>query len=230
MLISNDFSENCDLPPAQPRRVKKEPLTPAAQRLISAATEAFAQKGILGARVAEITAAAGTKDAAFYRYFPSLRDAALFIMSEYYWRPLNHRLEHFFEVTHEPGQLFEAVVTALIHSTEDDPSRPWLAESKVFRIVVSQLRNPFLLPDSLRDPQYESFLGKLEGILSQGQKKGCFMTGISGQILARALVTTTHGLLVDAALEGQNPAVAEESVRRVAFQLVGFQPADSRLS
>lgn len=222
MLFSNGLSGNRETPASQPRRVKKEPLTPAAQRLISAATEAFAQKGILGARVAEITAAAGTKDAAFYRYFPSLRDAALFIMSEYYWRPLNHRLEHFFEVTHEPGQLFEALVTALIHSTEDDPSRPWLAESKVFRIVVSQMRNPFLLPDSLQDLHYESFLEKLEGILNQGQSLGRFASAIHPRILARALVTTLHGLLVDAAIEEQNPFVAEETVRGVAFQLVGF--------
>lgn len=230
MLSSSGLSENRESPASQPRRVKKEPLTPAAQRLISAATEAFAEKGVLGARVAEITAAAGTKDAAFYRYFPSLRDAALFIMSEYYWRPLNQRFAHFLEVTNDPAKLFEAVVSAFIHSTEDDPSRPWLAESKVFRIVVSQLRNPFLLPDSLRDPQYESFLGKLEGILSQGQVQGRFTSAISARILARALVTTTHGLLVDAALEGQDPTVAEESVRKVAFQLVGFQPADSRVS
>jgi AcrR family transcriptional regulator len=213
-----------------PRRIKKDSISPAGQRLIAAATEAFAQKGILGARVAEITAAAGTKDAAFYRYFPSLRDAALFIMGEYYWRPLNRRIAHFLEVTEEPEKVFEAVVTALIRSTEDDPSRPWLAESKVFRIVVSQLRNPFLLPDSLRDPHYESCLGKLERILGEGQKKKRFHSTIQPGILARALVTTIHGLLVDASLEGENFLIAEDAVRRVAFQLVGFPTDDEKPS
>lgn len=35
-------------------------------------------------------------------------------------------------------KLFEAIVEALIQSTADDPSRPWLAESQVFRIVVAK--------------------------------------------------------------------------------------------
>lgn len=213
-------------PDARSPRIKREPASPVARRLIAATTEAFASKGILGARVAEITAAAGTSDPAFYRLFPSLRDAALFIMGEYYWRPLNRRIAHFREVTDDPGKLFEAVVTALIRSAEDDPTRPWLNESKVFRIVVSQSRNPFLLPDSLLDPDVEAFFKTLETILRDGRDAGIFVFPVPPRALARALVNTLHGLLVDAAVHVGETPLPEADVRAVACQLAGFNPAE----
>jgi AcrR family transcriptional regulator len=175
--------------------------------------------------VAEITAAAGTSDPAFYRLFPSLRDAALFIMGEYYWRPLNQRIAHFREVTDDPGKLFEAVVTALIRSAEDDPTRPWLDESKVFRIVVSQSRNPFLLPDSLLDPDIATFLTALETILREGRDTGVFAFPVPPRVLARALVNTLHGLLVDAAVHVGETPPPETDIRAVACQLAGFARA-----
>src|SRR5688572_14368670 len=72
--------------------IKRPPTTDLGQRMISAAVQEFASKGISGARVADITRSAGTTDPAFYRYFTGVKSAALFIMSEYYWAPLNQRL------------------------------------------------------------------------------------------------------------------------------------------
>ncbi len=204
-------------------RLKREPSTALGQRIIAATVEEFAAKGILGARVAEITRLAGTTDPAFYRYFPSLRQAALFIMSEYYWQPLNRRVAHFEQVTSDPAMLFEAMLQALIHSSADDPSRPWLAESKVFRIVVAQTRNPFLLPDSLQDADYLAFLTKFEEILRRGQEAGVFAPGIPPGVLARTLVATLHALLVENSLDPQSRHVSEDEIRRVAHRLVGFR-------
>ncbi|HMZ81925.1 MAG TPA: helix-turn-helix domain-containing protein, partial [Acidobacteriota bacterium] len=128
---------------SRPELIKREPTTDLGHRIVSATVEEFATKGIVGARVAEIARLAGTTDPAFYRYFHGLRQAALFIMSEYYWKPLNIRVSHYLQVTQDPLGLFEAVVQALIGSSSDDVNRPWLAESKVFQIVVAQMRNPF---------------------------------------------------------------------------------------
>jgi AcrR family transcriptional regulator len=207
----------------QPPRIKRDPGSDLAHRLISSTVEAFAEKGILGARVAEITHAAGTTDPAFYRYFPSIRDSALYIIGEYYWRPLNQRIAHFQEVTSDPVQIFEAVLAALVRSTEDDHSRPWLAESKVFRIVVSELRNPFLLPDSLLDAEYLKFLKTLETLFRDGQAKGCFDPRLRPVVMAHSLVMTVHGLFVENALSPRSLHISEEEIREVAFRLVGFE-------
>ncbi len=212
---------------AQPPRIKRDPNSDLAHRLISSTVEAFAEKGILGARVAEITHAAGTTDPAFYRYFPSIRDSALYIIGEYYWRPLNQRITHFQEVTNDPRQIFEAVLAALVRSTEDDHSRPWLAESKVFRVVVSELRNPFLLPDSLLDSEYLKFLGTLEGLFRDGQEKGCFDRRLRPVVMAHSLVMTLHGLFVENALSPRSLNISEEEIREVAYRLVGFEVGTS---
>src|SRR5262245_57461746 len=106
--------------------IKRKPVTDLGQRIVSATVNEFAIKGVLGARVAQITRKAGTSDPAFYRYFAGIKQAALFVMSEYYWAPLNLRLSHYQQIASDPAQLFEAVLAALIQSTEDDPIRPWL--------------------------------------------------------------------------------------------------------
>lgn len=201
--------------------IKREPTTDLGHRIVRAAVEEFAAKGIAGARVAEITRKAGTTDPSFYRYFAGMKQAALYIMSEYYWAPLNTRMRHYRQITQDPVRLFETVVEALIQSAEDDPSRPWLAESLVFRIVVVQMRNPYLLPESMMDSEYRNFLHELEAILRSGQKEATFRSALKPALLAQLLVTSLHGLLMLNSLPGQPIRVAMEEIRKVAASLVG---------
>ncbi|MBI2816184.1 MAG: TetR/AcrR family transcriptional regulator [Acidobacteria bacterium] len=203
--------------------IKREPVTDLGHRIISATVEEFATKGIAGARVAEITKRAGTTDPAFYRYFTGMKQAALFIMSEYYWAPLNLRLRHYRQVTKDPLKLFETVVDSLIQSTEDAPSRPWLAESQVFRIVVVQMRNPFLLPESILDSEYVTFVRELADIIRTGQKTGLLTNTLNPTLLAQLLVTTLHQLLTLNGLPYQSFHVGREEARKVAIALVGFR-------
>ena len=206
---------------SRPELIKREPTTDLGHRIVSATVEEFATKGIVGARVAEIARLAGTTDPAFYRYFHGLRQAALFIMSEYYWKPLNIRVSHYLQVTQDPVGLVEAVVQALIYSSADDPVRPWLAESKVFQIVVAQMRNPFLLPDSILDREYRAFLEKLTGILTVGQNEGLFQTGVRPDILASLLVTTLHAMLMHRIVCPESTQATEEEIKLVAARLIG---------
>lgn len=201
--------------------IKRQPVTDLGHRMVSATVEEFASKGVLGARVAEITRRAGTTDPAFYRYFAGMKEAALFIMSEYYWAPLNVRIGHYQQITQDPKRLFEAIVDALIQSTADDPSRPWLAESQVFRIVVAQMRNPALLPESMLDSEYLTFLKTLEEILGTGQREGVFIRSLDAGLLAQLLVNTLHGLLMLNSLPFQPVSVGTEEVKQVAALLVG---------
>jgi AcrR family transcriptional regulator len=201
--------------------IKRQPVTDLGHRIVSATVQEFAAKGVLGARVAEITRRAGTTDPAFYRYFNGIKEAALFVMSEYYWAPLNVRLNHYQQITRDPRQLFDAVVDALVQSTADDPSRPWLAESQVFRIVVTEMRSPFLLPESLLDSEYNTFIGALDEVLRSGQRQGVFIRGLDAGLLAQLLVNTLHGLLMLNSLPFQPVDVRMEEIKQVAALLVG---------
>jgi AcrR family transcriptional regulator len=200
--------------------IKRQPVTDLGHRMVSATVEEFAAKGVLGARVAEITRRAGTTDPAFYRYFAGMKEAALFVMSEYYWAPLNVRIGHYQQITQDPKSLFDAILDALIQSTADDPSRPWLAESQVFRIVVAQMRNPALLPESLLDSEYLTFIKTLEEILRGGQQRGIFIQSLDASLLAPLLVNTLHGLLMLNNLPFQPVSVGTEEVKQVAALLV----------
>ena len=201
--------------------IKRQPVTDLGHRMVSATVEEFAAKGVLGARVAEITRRAGTTDPAFYRYFAGMKEAALFVMSEYYWAPLNVRIGHYQQITSDPRRLFDAIVDALIQSSADDPTRPWLAESQVFQIVVAQMRNPALLPESMLDSEYLTFIGTLQEILRGGQREGIFIQSLDAGLLAQLLVNTLHGLLMLNNLPFQPVSVDTEEVKQVAALLVG---------
>lgn len=201
--------------------IKRRPVTDLGCQLVAATVEEFAAKGVQGARVAEITRQAGTTDPTFYRYFPGLRQAALFIISEYYWTPLNLRLSHFQQVMDDPLQLFEAIVASLIRSAADEPARPWLAESKVFQIVVAERRSPFLLPDSLLDAEYVGFLARLEEVIKAGQRRRMFTTEFRPALLAPLVVDALHGLLAQNAVRYQPFRVTSDEIERVAKHIVG---------
>ena len=202
--------------------IKREPVTKLGQRIVSATVEEFAAKGVLGSRVAEITRRAGTTDPAFYRYFAGMKQAALYVMSEYYWAPLNLRVNHYHQITSDPARLFDAAVKALIQSTADDPRRPWLAESKVFRIVVAEMRNPALLPESMLNKEYLDFVGTLEEILRRGRQQRLFSAKLRPTVLAQLLVGTLHSLLMLNNLAFQPVSVKTGEAWEVARQLVGL--------
>jgi AcrR family transcriptional regulator len=203
--------------------VKRRPVTDLGYRIVAATVEEFAAKGVQGARVAEITRRAGTTDPSFYRHFPGLKQAALFIISEYYWAPLNLRLSHFQQVTDDPRQLFEAIVASLIRSAADDPARVWLAESKVFQIVVAERRNPTLLPDSLLDAEYVGFLARLEEVINEGQRRHVFSTDLRPALLAPLVVDALHGLLAQNSIRYQPFRVKSDEIEQVAQLIVGLK-------
>jgi AcrR family transcriptional regulator len=202
--------------------VKRQPVTALGHKIVAATVEEFATKGVQGARVAEIARRAGTTDPTFYRYFLGLRQAALFLMSEYYWAPLNARLKNYRQATDEPDRLLDLIVTSLIHSAENDRSRPWLAESKVFKIVVAESRNPFLLPDSALDAEYVGFLATLEEIIKAGQQQKIFDARFRPALVASLLVNTLHGLLAQRAVGHRGFRVSEDEVSRVARHVAGL--------
>jgi AcrR family transcriptional regulator len=205
------------------RLIRREPVTAQGQKLVAAVVDEFAQKGVQGSRISEICRRAGTTDPTFYRYFVGVREAALFVIGEYYWAPLNQRLKHYRQISDDPEKLFEAVVTTLIRSTSDDPARPWLAESKIFQIVVAESRNPVLMPDLVLDEEYVEFLQHLEKIIEEGQRDGIFRPDLRPALVGATLVTSLHGILALNNLPSGNFRFAEDEVRAIASNIVGAQ-------
>jgi AcrR family transcriptional regulator len=201
--------------------IKRDVITELCQQIISAATEEFAAKGILGTTVADITRRAGTSDPTFYRYFASIRDAALFIMSEYYWAPLNLRLRHYRVITSEPLQLFEAILEVMIQSNADEPNRPWLAESKVFQLLVCEAQNPLLMPELTLESERVEFLAQLAEIIAAGQQQQIFTSNIRAELLAQSIVQLLHSLLKSNNLSYQNNVVGKDELKQLVRQLVG---------
>ncbi|MBX7221974.1 MAG: TetR/AcrR family transcriptional regulator [Blastocatellia bacterium] len=203
--------------------IKQKPTTPLGQRIVAAMIDEFATKGVLGARISDITRLAGTTDPTFYRYFQGIKHAALYIMSEHYWSPLNLRLNHYFHVTEDPVRLFQATIDSLIQSTADNPETPMISEANVFRIVVAQSRNPVLLPESMLDEEYLGFLAKLEKIIASGQQQGLFTTAFRPALLATQLLNVLHGMLVQNTIPNQFFQVHESEIRSLAEYIVGFK-------
>lgn len=203
--------------------VKQNPITPLGQRIVAAMVNEFATKGVLGARVSDITRLAGTTDPTFYRYFHGIKQGALFIMSEYYWAPLNLKLNHFLQITTEPIQLFHAVVDCFIQSTGSKSENTDISLGKVFRIVVAQSRNPVLLPESMLEEEYLDFLEKLAQILAMGQQQGVFTNPMRAPVLATQLLTIVHGMLGQNAIPNQFFRVEEVEIRTLAAYLVGLK-------
>src|SRR5262249_42124854 len=108
-------------------------------------------------------------------------------------------------------------------SAEDDPSRPWLAESNVFQIVVAESRNPFLLPEAALDTEYVSFLATLETTIRDGQKKRLFSSAFLPALVASLLVDTLHGVLARRAHGHRGFNVNENAVWRLAYHIAGKQ-------
>jgi len=210
--------------------VKRAPESELGHKVLAATVEEFAAKGIQGTRIAEICRRLGATDTTtFYRYFLGLRQAALFIISEYYWLPLNQLLNHHQRNTDDPQKLFEIVVTGLINSAEDEKSRPWLSESKVFQIVVAESRNPLLLKDLAMNEEYVGFLARLEEIIKNGQRQKVFTTDLRPALLASLLVNSLHGLLAQNSFRFQPFHVEDEEVRRVAASLVRTEIIENNL-
>jgi AcrR family transcriptional regulator len=203
--------------------IKREPTTILGQRIVSAAVQEFSSKGIAGARVAAICRRAGTTEPSFYRYFDGMRQAALYIMSEYYWAPLNTRVRHYRQISQDPNRVLEAVIEALIQSAEDDPIRPWLSQAHVFRIVVVQMRNPFLLPDAMQDSEYIAFIRELTSVIGTGQNANLFARALTADLLAQSLMITLHGLLMLNSLGGCPAKISVNDVRKVAKILTGLK-------
>jgi AcrR family transcriptional regulator len=203
------------------RELKRE-LTPAGRRIVQSVIECVAERGFAGTRIRHITKAAGTSEAAFYRFFTDLGQAVLFIIRQYYWRRLNRIVAAYRRAQGEPLQLLDSIIGELLISHADDPETAE-DEAKVFRIVVREIGSPELGQQILLDPEYRRFVSDCTAIIRLAQRQGKLPRHLNAKLLGELLVPLLHAILLRRTVSGIYHA-SEAEARRVVWQLLGRAP------
>jgi hypothetical protein len=201
------------------------PTTIAGQRIIRAAIEEFASHGIAPDCIHQIAKRAGTSRSTFYRYFHGYREAALFIISEYYWAPLNLYLGYLVHQTSSnTAQQFDSVLQMVTQPPGSKPSHSQSVESMIFKVVLSQMYNPDLLPESVLDNEYLGFIDKFSKIIEKGQKEGLFLSTLRPTTMAELLVFTLQGLIIQNGNRLQSGDCQIEEIKQIGRLLLEMGP------
>lgn len=196
----------------------KRALTPVGQRLLQGVIECVAERGTAPTRIRDITNAAGTTEAAFYRFFTDLEQAVLYVIRQY-WRRLNRVAAAYRRIQSEPMQLLDHLIGELLVSHADDPETAE-DEAKVFRIVVREMRSPELSQKILADPEYRRFVNTCVAIIRSAQRQGKLSQKLSAKLLGELLVPVVHKVLFLQSVRGiYHPTEAE--ARQVVWRLLG---------
>jgi len=197
----------------------KRDLTGVGRRIVHAVIECVADKGFDATRIRDITNLAGTSEAAFYRFFTDLGQAVLYVIRHYYWERLNQRVVAYQHVQHDPIALLEGIINELFISHADNPNTDE-DESKVFRIVVSEIQSPELGGVILSDPEYRRFIDSCAEILGHAQEEKMLSNKLSAEFSAELLAPFIHTiLLLRRSPEIENPS--DEEVKQAVWQLLG---------
>lgn len=198
-------------------RLKRE-LTPAGQRIVQAVTECVAERGFAATRIRDITDAAGTTEAAFYRFFTDLEQAVLYVIHQY-WRRLNRIAAAYRRIQREPLQLLDSLIGELLVSHADDPETAE-DEAQVFRIVVREMRSPELSQRILSEPEYRRFVNHCTAIIRLAQRQGKLPRELNAKLLGELLTPFVHKILFLQSVPGiYHPTEAQ--ARQAVWQLLG---------
>jgi AcrR family transcriptional regulator len=196
----------------------KRELTPAGRRIVQAVIECVAERGLSATRLRDVTTAAGTAEAAFYRFFTDLDQAVLYIIHQY-WRRLNRVAAAYQRTQREPLQLLECIIEELLASHRDDPDTAE-DEAKVFRIVVHEMRSPTLSQRILLDPEYRRFVSRCTAVIRLAQRQAKLSQRLTARLLGELLVPFTHKVLFLQSVPGVYHST-EAQRRQAVWQLLG---------
>jgi AcrR family transcriptional regulator len=202
-------------------KILKRDLTSAGRRIVHSLIDCVAERGLAGTRIRDITDAAGTSEAAFYRFFPDLHQAVLYVIRRYYWRRLNQRLAAYRRVQHEPVRLLDHIIDELFASHADDPETAE-DEAKVFRIVAREMSSPELGPPIVSDPEYRQFIHDCAAIIQRAQRQEKLARPMNARLAAELLAPLAHTILLLRTVPGVSHPT-DVQARRALWQLLGGQ-------
>ncbi|GAB1822271.1 TetR/AcrR family transcriptional regulator [Herbidospora sp. RD11066] len=158
---------------------------PVRQRLLSAATRLFADKGFESTSVQEIVAAAGVTKGAMYHYFDSKDD----LLHEIYGRVLRmqmDRLRHFADGEGTVAERLHAAAADVINTTVDN-----LDDSKIFFRSNHQLA-----PDTRKIVRAERrrYHERFRDLVLEGQREGVFHSDVPAEMVVDFFFGSVHHL------------------------------------
>ncbi|WP_061298907.1 TetR/AcrR family transcriptional regulator [Herbidospora cretacea] len=158
---------------------------PVRQRLLSAATRLFADKGFESTSVQEIVAAAGVTKGAMYHYFDSKDD----LLHEIYGRVLRmqmDRLRHFADGEGTVAERLHAAAADVINTTVDN-----LDDSKIFFRSNHQLA-----PDTRKIVRAERrrYHERFRDLVLEGQEEGVFRADVPAEMVVDFFFGSVHHL------------------------------------
>nr|WP_062341290.1 TetR/AcrR family transcriptional regulator [Herbidospora sakaeratensis] len=158
---------------------------PVRQRLLSAATRLFAEKGFESTSVQEIVAAAGVTKGAMYHYFDSKDD----LLHEIYGRVLRmqmDRLQRFADGEGTVAERLHAAAADVINTTVDN-----LDDSKIFFRSNHQLA-----PDTRKVVRAERrrYHERFRDLVIEGQQQGVFRADVPAEMVVDFFFGSVHHL------------------------------------
>ncbi|WP_062435378.1 TetR/AcrR family transcriptional regulator [Herbidospora daliensis] len=158
---------------------------PVRQRLLSAATRLFAEKGFESTSVQEIVAAAGVTKGAMYHYFDSKDD----LLQEIYGRVLRmqmDRLRRFADGEGTVAERLHAAAADVINTTVDN-----LDDSKIFFRSNHQLA-----PDTRKIVRAERrrYHERFRDLVIEGQQEGVFRSDVPAEMVVDFFFGSVHHL------------------------------------
>ena len=149
-------------------------------------------------------------------------------MSEYYWSPLNSILDSLiYNYCNDPARQLNGVIEAVTESANGKQQKPWFVEADIFKILISQMYDPALLPESIMDAGYLRFIRRLAEIIRLGQSKRIFLCDLRPSLLAEILMITLQNLLLQNRLESCSAILQNDELSKIAGQLLGMKRSNN---
>lgn len=200
-LVLNAVREDISLQQGNEIKLGKDRAEFRKAQIIETATEAFSEKGYLGATISDIAKKAELADGTLYEYFDSKEDILLGI-SEVYLQNISSE-GFLFSGLHGAEKKLRNLIWRWI----------WLLWSKkdFARVLTLELFRNLKFYSSPGYKHLGSFLEELQEVVKQGQKEGVFKENISIPIFLNMIIGTVDQSLVSHFLLHRPPAEIAES-------------------
>lgn len=194
------MSNQTDFPAAPAPAVDKRSRSATRQKLVVSSTAVFAQKGIEGASIGELCAAAGFTRGAFYSNFETKTDLALAVL-EHMVEQIVDQLDTGLDQWLDSDLDTQAVVTRIIEGVTDQGLTMNQQAVRV-ELFLAAFRSPDIREavTPLRDRMYTAVEGALTRVAHHRHLK--FM--LPSRDMARIMLTSYSGQLTDRMAMGES--------------------------
>jgi AcrR family transcriptional regulator len=174
-------------------------------RMVEAARTLFAQKGVDGTAISEITETADVGFGSFYNHFASKEEIAGAVL-EHDANELGNRIDAMTAALDDPAMVIAVAVTKVLRKVRDDPVWGW-----------------FLVRASGAVPEMRDSLGsRMNRDIATGMRSGRFRAPNEAMAAELAGLATLSAMRM--ILEGRAPQNADQGAVEVTLRILGLDP------